>query len=287
MALSGKTDLEKLANLTLKNHKDQSIWFLNAFWNDFSSKEGENIWNWVHKHAELDPKKAEGNELDEFQSHRFLESIGTTMTVQELRNYIRTIGVDKIKYIPISHFLLARFKADLHKLVNASQGDNQAEIEKAQSLLEAAQAAFKESDEKQKASSKAESELKAALAELKAQEDAFNQKTNDLTQKSQAGSVVQQNKAKAELASHLASDPLPLNRAKLNTEAATKKAEKARQAADIALDDAKSKLDQAEAYLKEVQSRSGSAQGSIWWINRELSEMKKYMPEKKGGVKKN
>jgi len=278
--------LEKLASLSAKTYKEQAVWFLNAFWNDFSSKEGENVWSWVHKHQDLDPKKKEGNELDEFLGHRFLESIGTTMTVQELRNYIRSIGVDKVKYIPICHFLLARFKADLHKLVTASQGDNQAEIEKAQSLLESAQAAFTEADAKASASAKAEAELKTALAELKAQEDAFNNKTNDLKAKTEAGSVVQQNKAKAELAQHMASDPLPLNRAKLNTEAATKKAEKARIAADAALEDAKSKLQQAETYLKEVQSRSGSAQGSLWWINRELEEMKKYMPEKKGGVKK-
>jgi len=287
MSLSGKTDLEKLSSLSAKPYKEQAVWFLNAFWNDFSSKEGENIWSWVHKHQDIDPKKKEGNELDEFQGHRFLESIGTTMTVQELRNYIRSIGVDKVKYIPICHFLLARFKADLHKLVTASQGDNQAEIEKAQALLESAQAAFILADEKAKVSSKAEAELKTALAELKAQEDAFNNKTNELKAKTEAGSVVQQNKAKAELSQHLASDPLPLNRAKLNTEAATKKAEKARIAADAALEDAKAKLQQAETYLKEVQSRSGSAQGSLWWINRELEEVKKYMPEKKGGVKKN
>jgi len=232
-------------------------------------------------------RKKEGVELDEFQGHRFLESIGTTMTVQELRNYIRSIGVDKVKYIPLAHFLLARYKADLHKLVTASQGDNQQEIEKAQKMLESAQAAFNEAETKAQASQKAEAELKTALAELKAQEDAFNSKTEELKRKSESGTVVQQNKAKAELAQHLASDPLPLNRAKLNTEAATKKAEKARIAADAAFEDAKNKLGQAEAYLKEVQARSGSAQGSLWWIDRELQEMKKYIPEKKGGVKKN
>jgi len=287
MTLQGKTDFEKLADLTQKEYKAQAVWFLNAFWHDFASKEGENVWNWVHKHAELDPKKKEGCELDEFQGHRFLESIGTTMTVQELRNYIRSIGVDKVKYIPLAHFLLARYKADLHKLVTASQGDNQQEVEKAQKMVESAQAACIDAEAKAQVSAKAEAELKAALAELKAQEDAFHARTEDLKRKSENGSVVQQNKAKAELAQHLASDPLPLNRAKLNTEAATKKAEKARMAADAAHEDAKNKLDQAEAYLKEVQSRSGSAQGSLFWIQREIQEMKKYLPEKKGGVKKN
>jgi len=238
------------------------------------------------KHQELDPKKKEGNELDEFQAHRFLEGIGTTMTVQELRNYIRSIGVDKVKYIPICHFLLARYKADLHKLVTASQGDNQ-EIEKAQKMLEVAQAACREAEAKQQVSAKAEAELKAALAELKAQEDAFNAKTADLKRKSEEGSVVAQNKAKNELSQHLASDPLPLRKAKITQEAVTKKAEKARAAADLALDEARKRLEEAEAFLKECQARSGSAQGALWWINRELQEAKKYMPEKKGGVKKN
>jgi len=238
------------------------------------------------KHQELDPKKKEGNELDEFQAHRFLEGIGTTMTVQELRNYIRGIGVEKVKYIPICHFLLARYKADLHKLVTASQGDNIAEIEKAQKMLETAQAACREAEAKQQASAKAEAELKAALKELKAQEDAFNAKTADLKRKSEEGSVVAQNKAKNELSQHLASDPLPLRKAKITQEAVTKKAEKARAAADLALDEARKRLEEAEAFLKECQARSGSAQGALWWINRELQEAKKYMPEKKGGVKK-
>eukprot|EP01101_Sappina_pedata_P009658 TRINITY_DN56_c0_g1_i1.p2 TRINITY_DN56_c0_g1~~TRINITY_DN56_c0_g1_i1.p2 ORF type:complete len:305 (+),score=187.80 TRINITY_DN56_c0_g1_i1:52-915(+) len=286
MSLSGSNDLEKLATLSTRNYKDQAVWFLNAFWNDFASKESDNIFSWVAKFEAIDDKKKEGKELDEFQTHRFLESIDSTMTVQELRTYIRSIGIDKVKYVPICHFLLARFKADLHKLVTASQGDNQAEVEKAQSMLESAQVACKEAESKAQISAKAEAELKAALAELKAQEDTFNARTQELTAKSESGSVVQQNRAKNELSQHLASDPLPLNRAKLNTTAATKKAEKASIAAETALEDAKKKLSDAEAFLHEVSSRSGSAHGALWWINHELQEARKYMPEKKGGVKK-
>jgi len=286
MSLSGKNDSEKLHNLGSKNYKDQAIWFLNSFWTSFGQKEADNIWEYTHKHQALDPKKADGNELDEMLAHRFLEQINSTMTITELREYIRSIGVDKVRYVPLVHYLLARYKADLHKLVNASQGDNQEEIEKAQRMLEEAQKNLEIAQQRQNASSKAEAELKAALAELHAQEEAFNNKTKDLTRKSSEGGVVSQNKAKAELASHLASDPLPLNRAKLNTEAATKKAEKARAEADAALEVARKSFDDADAYLKEVSSRSGSAQGALWWINRELQEAKKYMPQRKGGVAK-
>jgi len=287
MALSGKNDSEKLQNLASKNYKDQAVWFLNAFWNDFASKEADNIYDYVHKHQTLDPKKADGNELDEMLAHRFLEQINSTMTITELRDYIRSIGIDKVRYVPLVHYLIAKYKADLHKLVNASQGDNAEEVAKAQSLLEQAQAALENAQKRAKDSAQAEAELKKSLEELRAQEEAFNNKTAELTRKTNEGGVVSQNKAKAELAQHLASDPLPLNRAKLNTEAATKKAEKARQAADEALVAARKSFDDAEAYLKEVSSRSGSAKGGLWWINHELQEAKKYLPQKKGGVAKN
>jgi len=286
MSLSGKNDSEKLQNLASKHYKDQCIWFMNAFWHTFAEKEADNLWDFTHKHQTLDPKKAEGNELDEMNAHRFLEQINSTMTITELRDYIRSIGVDRVKYVPLVHYLLARYKADLHKLVTASQGDNQAEVEKAQSMLDEAQKKLEIAQQRASDSTKAETELKAALAELKAQEDTFNNRTQELTKRTTEGGVVSQNKAKAELAAHLASDPLPLNRAKLNTEAASKKAEKARAEAEVALETARKSFDEADAYLKEVASRSGSAQGSLWWIQRELQEAKKYMPQKKGGVAK-
>jgi len=90
---------------------------------------------------------------------------------------------------------------------------------------------------------------------------------------------VQQNKAKNELAQHLAEDPLPLRRAKITTEAATKKAQRARE-------EVENKLREAEAYLEEVKTRPGSALGVLWWLDRELHEKKAYMPTAKGGYKK-
>jgi len=45
-------------------------------------------------------------------------------------------------------------------------------------------------------------------------------------------------------------------------------------------------LADAEDYLKELQSRPGSAKGFLWWLERELAEKKKYLPERKGGVKR-
>jgi len=157
----------------------------------------------------------------------------------------------------------------------------------------------------------AEEELRRALEELHAQENAYNNKKQELERKSEDNNlgVVQRNKAKNELAQHLSEDPLPLRRAKLTTEAATKKAEKARLAAEEAqrrseqaaveakkaqhaaeeatevarekAQEMEQKFAEAEAFLEEVKSRPGGGQGAIWWIGRELAEAKKYMPKRK------
>jgi len=76
-----------------------------------------------------------------------------------------------------------------------------------------------------------QAELEAALAEVKKQEDTYKAKTDLLTKKSEEGGVVSRNKAKNELAQHLAEDPLPLRQAKITAEAAVRKAEKATKAA--------------------------------------------------------
>jgi len=299
--LSGKNDQEKLVQLAGKNYKEQSVWFLNAFWNDFGQKEVDTIWNFHNIWVSLDSeKKAQGNELDELNAHRFLEQIHSTMTVRQMRDMLRDVGVaeTKLKAIPLAHYLVARYKADWHKLVNAIQGDNQDEIEKAQKMLDSVQEAFKDAEAKAKEAQHREAEAKAArdalekaLADLKAQEDAYKKKTEELTKKTEEGGVVQRNKAKAELAQHLAEDPLPLSKAKLTTEAAHKKAEKAtneaqnaRLAADKSVDEARKQVDEAEAYVRDVSNRTGSAKGTMWWMDKELQEAKKFLPQRKGGV---
>jgi hypothetical protein len=63
---------------------------------------------------------------------------------------------------------------------------------------------------------------------------ADDNRTAELQRKSTEGGIVQQNNAKAELAQHLSEDPLPLRKAKITLEAATKAAEGARQVAEEA-----------------------------------------------------
>ena|SRR3990167_4865968 len=345
MALRG-TDEEKLNGLCGKTHKEQVIWFLNAFWHKYSN-EAERLWDFAHKCADLDLQNHEnGNSLDELNAHRFLEHFRETMTVREMREKLKESGAitgGRVgAAVPISHILIFRYNVDWRQLVNASQGDNKEEIEQAQRMLQAVQNAYRAADaraqeaaealreaeaaevaarsaeseakQKEQESLIAKQELEAALKELQAQEKAYNDKKADLEKKSEEGGVVSRNKAKAELAQHLAEDPLPLRKAKITQEAAVKKAERAAQAAadsrvaaekataaavsakqesarakaaaEDAVEDAKKKVKEAEDFLDEVKSKPGQAQGAIWWIERELHEAKKYKPTSKGGISK-
>jgi len=248
-------------------------------------------------------KKNDGNALDEVNAHRFLELLGETLTVLALREELRRTGAiaanDRPKLVPLTHYLLFRYKVDWHFLVN-TKGDNSAELAEAQRLLDAVSTAFAESDRQAAAARLAEAPFKAAQEEVetavndvRAQEESKKKKTEDLQRKSTEGGIVAQNKAKAELAQHLAEDPLPLQKAKITLEAALKKAEKARapfeaatKIAEDALEQTRRRLAEAEAYLAEVKSKPGSPHGTFWWMDRELQERKAYLPTSKGGVSK-
>jgi len=315
MSLSGANDEAKLDNLSQQTYKNQAVWFLNAFWNSFAEKEAETVWSFVHHCNDLDLQDHDGgNQLDEMMAHRFLELIKSTLTVREMREGLRAVGITKVKHVPLINFLIFKYKVDWHKLVNASQGDNQEEVEQAQRMLNEVMKALEHCKQTASAAAKAEveavnaenaakqakAELEAALQELHAEEEAYNKKKADLEKKSQEGGVVSRNKAANELAQLLAEDPLPLRRAKITMEAAVKKAERtaaaaeaataaakqARLDAEAAVDDAVKQVAEAEKYLNEVKSKPGSAAGALWWIDRELHEQKKYLPTSKGGIAK-
>src|SRR3989338_9257195 len=159
MALEGKTDLDKFTSLCKKTHKEQAVWFLNGLWAKCEA-EAENFWKWVHMYNDLDlKKKADGCELDELNAHVFLEKNDQAVTVKELRDKLREIGWEKRPMMfPIVVFLIMRYKADWHYVVNAPQGDNQKEIEKAQKMLDEAQAAVDEAIRSAEAAKAAEEE---------------------------------------------------------------------------------------------------------------------------------
>ncbi|ELR16061.1 TolAlike protein [Acanthamoeba castellanii str. Neff] len=285
--LPGANDKEKLDSLTALNHKEQAVWFLNAFWNSVGEANAEQVWSFKQKFDELDSeKRAEGSTLDEMQAHRFLETIKETLTVQAMREKLRSTGAiaGQIRRVPLTHYLIMKYNVDWHDLVNAVLGDME-EIRKAQQKLDEVQAALREAEQREQESKQAKRELDAALKDVKDQEDARNNKTAELQKKSEEGGLVSRNRAKAELAQHLAEDPLPLRKAKITLEAAVKKADKAAIAAEAAVEEARVKFDEAQAYLEKVK-KGGSPKGALWWMERELLEARAYLPKSKGGYNK-
>lgn len=148
----------------------------------------------------------------------------------------------------------------------------------------------------------AEAEAKAAVEALEAEETAYAKTIADLEAKSQEGGIVSRNRAAAQLAQVKAEDPMPLRKAKLTSEAALRRSKKATQAAADAVVAAEaaqaaaadavveaqqsvinmeSKFEAAVAYLDEVKAKPGSGKGTVWWLERELEESKKYMSKKK------
>ncbi|KAL7720784.1 Calcium-regulated actin-bundling protein C-terminal domain-containing protein [Entamoeba marina] len=366
------TDQEKLNEIGKTKYADQAVWMLNAMWPDDNGSHAEELWNFAALFSEIDPENhAEGCDLDELNMHRVFEKINKHQTMQEMRNHFRSVGVERFKTISMITFLIFNYNYDWHKVVNAPQGANGAELEKAKQLLaevssaaeaaqtsaetarnaaisarnaaaaatktaedaaikqkestEAAEIAKKDEEaaiEKQKEAQAAEDEVTAALNKVKEIEAAKERKREELQKKIETAGLVAKNAAINELAQLDKEDDLPLRKAKTTLEAAQRKAakplkiatearekatetaQKAAQAKEEAdnskaqADEAKEEADktkaqadaaeeEAEVKLQEAErTAQGAGQGSLWWMNRELEEKKKYMPMRKGGVAK-
>lgn len=287
----------KFTGLTRKKYVDQAKWFLNGFWKSGGEANAEKIWEYTQKCISLDTRKAEGNELDEFWSHKFLESFGETLTILQLREQLKKIDLDANGKMGLLEYLCFKYDKTVKQCVDAPQGGNeellnaaQAKLDGVQNALVEQQTALEAQKVQEEAVRKAEAELKAAVDDLKAQETAYAEKIKTLETKANdaSASVVTKNKAANELAQVKSEDPLPLRKAKITQEASLKKTEKERKAAEKATVNLEVKVKELEALfaeaeqkLKELQEAGGSSQGAIWWMTRELKEAQKYLPKRK------
>jgi len=275
----------KFSELTHRKYIDQAKWYLNGFWLDGAQKEAEQIWSYTQKFIELDTKKKEGTELDEFWSHKFLEHFGEPMTVITLREKLRKIDMDMNGKMALLEFLAFRYGKTPKQVIDAPQGGNEKEIIKATQLLEAVQTSLEQQKKAEEQVKQAEAENKAALEELNSQESAYQNQIKTLEEKSSSkdASTVQRSKASNELAQLKGQDPLPLKKAKITQEATVRKVEKERKKAEEATAACEAKVKEAEDYLHKVMAEEGGdvARGALWWLDRELKEAQKYMPQKK------
>ena len=139
--------------LSQKNYLDQAQWFLNAYWAakeiNFAThpEECERVWKYYQSIITMDKKLlADGNELDEFEAHIFLEKNITAITVKKMREVLRDVDVDFNQKVSLTEFLIYHYKIDYHHLVNAVVNDEESErlIKLAQEKLAAAQLALQE-----------------------------------------------------------------------------------------------------------------------------------------------
>lgn len=170
-------------------------------------------------------KGAEGNELDQFWSAKFLEDVDTAMTsiarkeafkkidqVKKniysnspfLKNYLCFIVLkDHNGKMSTIEYLIWKYNKSLQETVDAPQGTSP-ELERAQQSLARLQVRFSQRFFIYFILSFQETlkELQAAVDELKKQEDAYNNKINELNAKANDpnATTVNRNKAANELA---------------------------------------------------------------------------------------
>jgi len=320
------TWMDDFTKITGMTHTEQGIWWLNGFWKEKGCGQdyAETMWKEVHLAIELEAGKPkmygskvwevkEGSDLDELKAHHFLEKLGGTMTVVELRKKLAQLDLDKNNRMAMSEYLLGKFQKRPEELISAPQG-GQAEASKLEAAKravadaatalssaiareEASIKAAKDAEKALWASEAAKQELAAAVAELEAQEKALADKKAGYQAKIDDPnlSAMKKGTAKNELAQLESEDPLPLRKAKITQGAALKKAERAaklaadeKEAADnaaVAATQAKAEAEKAvaaaQAALDELKRKGdGIAQGAVWWMERELTERRKYMPKK-------
>jgi len=169
------TDMDKLKVLNAKPYRDQAVYFLNAQWTYFSEhpEECEKVWNAVHVCCQLDSRGEEGNELDELKAHILLERIEGAVTVKEMREALRAVDIDFNRMVSLAEFLIFKYKANYHEVVNAPQGseEDQKRIVEAQNAVSNAQKALEESEAQKKIALETENKSRAAAREANNKKD--------------------------------------------------------------------------------------------------------------------
>eukprot|EP00301_Raphidiophrys_heterophryoidea_P024350 c7879_g1_i1.p1 GENE.c7879_g1_i1~~c7879_g1_i1.p1 ORF type:complete len:443 (-),score=126.28 c7879_g1_i1:78-1349(-) len=128
-----------------KKYSDQAKWWLNSFWLDGADKEAEHIWTLVQLFIKFDENKREnGFELDEFYSHKVLESLNETLTVIDFRNMMRRIDLDFNRHMSLIEYLLCKYSRTVEEVISGPQGANREEIQHTQDLINQTQAAVEE-----------------------------------------------------------------------------------------------------------------------------------------------
>eukprot|EP00471_Norrisiella_sphaerica_P007631 CAMPEP_0184493252 /NCGR_PEP_ID=MMETSP0113_2-20130426/25499_1 /TAXON_ID=91329 /ORGANISM="Norrisiella sphaerica, Strain BC52" /LENGTH=418 /DNA_ID=CAMNT_0026878453 /DNA_START=41 /DNA_END=1297 /DNA_ORIENTATION=+ len=196
MALEGKTDMDKLKSLSAKKFKDQAVWFLNGYWEEIFEKDmtqAENVYQWVKIHEDICPKKKNGAELNEFDAHRFLEKINETLSVKDMRAFLKSVDIDFNKMVSLTEYLVSKYRVQWKELVHKPQDDKQAAEERkaAQAAVDLAAQKTEEASEAHKAAAEREQVAKDEKKEA-------SEKAGEAAKKSAAAKAKEEESAEAE-----------------------------------------------------------------------------------------
>jgi len=254
------------SEIVTKKYSDQAIWFLNGFWEELEPH-AESVWKWVELFTELDQdKKGDGCELDEFWSHKFLESLGKTMTVIEMREKFRAIDVDFNKRMSLIEFLSYQFKKSIQQVIDAPQGDNKEEIDAAQAAVEAAQNAVDEMVKRLAEATRTAEAAEAAAAEATARSEEANAAAEEATRTSEAANAAAEEATRAAEEARQAADE------------ATRAAEAAAAAdeeASAKAADASAKADAAKAAADAAEAAAAPYRAAVAENEKALEELHK------------
>jgi len=137
---------DRFKAFTTIKYSDQAKAFLNAYW-DEASGDAETIWGYTHQFIELDHVSGkEGFDLDEFNAHRFLEKLGESRTVKQMRDELREIDMDFNKRMALLEYFLWSYRKTVSDFLSKPQGGaDPEEINEAQRLLDEVQRLLAES----------------------------------------------------------------------------------------------------------------------------------------------
>ena len=238
---SQKSDFSKLKELSEKSYYEQAQWFLNAYWNTEPMNFGNNaearekVWEYARLIAKLDLKKGkDGNELDEFQAHVFLEKTGRVMTVKKMRAILKEVDVDFNKKVSLTEFFIFHYTLDYHVLVNAVIGGD----EETNSKIEAAKQAL--------ADAQVQAEQSAQAAQAAEEDAAAGQTAEDAKKKEEEAVSSPQRAAESEAEA-------------IEKEAAARPKDAATAAREAANEQAE-KLQKLDRLQRTLQRRQGAQQ---------------------------
>ncbi len=265
---------EALIKFTAIGHlqyKHQAMFYLNAYWREFGEKNKEKIWEYTHEMAKLDPKKEQGCELDELTAHKFLENVKEAMTAIELREELRKIDLNNDHHMSLLEYLVHRFGGDVLTLVTRPQ-ENSLKVKEID--IEVTIQEFRRHIEE---ANRDLPKAQAALEQVRLEIAKIEATKRDLEEKSKLEGV----KGKTNLQllnAFLAEKHHALDESLIHAEAAVR----------IVKHTAEAQAKKLTEFISNSQNLSAGGvelsvhnQGSVWWVERELEEVKKYQPPKK------